>query len=167
MHSLGAFWGIILGRRESIGGTVYGTIIVMATIAAGAHGGSGTSDLAAVVGVSVIVLWFAHIYSNGLEESLQLGRRLDTAEIREVARHEFAMPLAAVAPLASLVLAAAGVVSEVTGVRLALGFGVATLAFQGLRYAALEHMRPLGAVFSIALNVLLGLTIVLLEAAIH
>jgi hypothetical protein len=167
MHSLGTFWGIILGRRESIGGTVYGTIIVMATIAAGAHGGSGTWDLAVVVAVSVLVLWIAHVYSNGLAESLQRGRRLDTDELLEVARHEFAMPLAGVAPIAALVLAAAGVLGDVTGVRLALGFGVATLAFQGLRYAALEHMRPLGAVLSIAFNVMLGLTIVVLEAAIH
>jgi hypothetical protein len=167
MSMLRALWSIVLGRRESIGGTVYGTIIVMATIAAGAHTGTSSSALATVVGVSVIVLWIAHVYSNGLAESLQRGRRLDAAEILEIARHELAMPLAAVAPVASLVLAALGVVSDVTGVRLALGFGVVTLAFQGLRYAALEDLRPLGAVFSVGLNVLLGLTIVVLEAAIH
>ena len=167
MSSLGTFWGIMLGRRRSIGGTVYGTIVVMATIAAGAHGGTSAWELATVVGVSVIVLWIAHVYANGLAESLQRGRRLDVAETLEVARHELAMPLAAVAPVTSLVLAALGLLGEVTGVRLALAFGVLTLGFQGARYAALEELRPLGAVFSVALNVLLGLTIVVLEAAIH
>jgi hypothetical protein len=167
MSSLGTFWGIVLGRRESIGGTVYGTIIVMATIAAGAHSRTSASELATVVGVSVIVLWIAHVYANGLAESLQRGRRLDVAETLAVARHELAMPLAAVAPLASLVLGALGVLEEVTAVRLALAFGVVTLGFQGARYAALEQLRPLGAVFSIALNVLLGLIIVVLEAAVH
>jgi hypothetical protein len=167
MSSLGTFWGIVLGRRESIGGTVYGTIIVMATIAAGAHGGTTVSQLATVVGVSVIVLWIAHVYANGLAESLQRGRRLDTAETLEVARHELAIPLAAVAPMTALVLGALDVFEEVNAVRLALAFGVVTLGFQGARYAALEELRPFGAVFSITLNVTLGLVIVVLEAAVH
>lgn len=168
MERDGVLRRIVLGTRESVGGTVYGTIIVMATIAAGSHAeSSGPSELAVVVAVTAAVLWIAHVYASTLEESVQRGRRLDVAEFLHVARHELAIPLAAVAPIACLVLASFDAVGEVTAIRLALGFGVLTLAVQGARYAVLEHLHPLATLASISLNVMLGLAIVALEVAIH
>ena len=159
---------IVLGTRESVGGTVYGTIIVMATIAAGSHAeGTATSTLALIVGVTALVLWIAHVYASTLEESVHRGRRLDVAEFLAVARHELAIPLAAVAPVACLLLESFDAVGEQTAIRLALGFGVLTLAVQGARYAVLEHLHPLATLASISLNVMLGLVIVALEVAIH
>ena len=114
----------------------------------------------------MIVLWIAHVYSHVLAESLERGRRLDVAEFADVARRELAMPAAALAPVGTLVLAAFGVLGEQSAVRLALGFGVATLAVQGFRYAALERLGRWGTVVSVALNVCLGLVIVALEASL-
>jgi hypothetical protein len=156
---------LLFGSAGGIAGTVYGTIVVMATVTAGSHGGDTDAwRLAVVVGVTVLVLWIAHLYSHALAESLERSRRLDRAELGAVARRELAIPAAAVAPIAALVLAALGVLGEQTAVWLALGVGVVTLGVQGARYATVEQLGRTGTLAVIALNVFLGLVIVGLEA---
>jgi hypothetical protein len=155
---------LLFGSAGGIAGTVYGTIVVMATLAAGSRGeDTDAGRLAVFVGVTVLVLWVAHVYSHALGESLERGRRLDRAELVDVARREWAIPAAAVAPIAVLVLAALGVLDDQTGVRLALGIGVGTLAVQAARYAVVEQLGRTGTLVAIALNLLLGLVIVALE----
>jgi hypothetical protein len=154
-------------RARNVAGTVYGTIVVMAAVAAGSHGAeTDASALAILVGVTAFVLWIAHVYAHALGESLERGRRLDTAEFTEVARRELAIPAAGVAPVGTLVLAALGVLGERTAIRIALGFGVATLAVQGARYARLERLSRGATILAIALNVTLGLVIVALEVLV-
>ena len=158
---------IALGHREGVAGTVYGTIVVMATLAAGSRGEETRPwKLATVVAVTVLVLWVAHVYAHALAEGLRQERQLKPREIGSVARQELSIALAAVAPVGVLALAQLGAVESQTAVWLALGIGVATLAFQGARYAELEHLGRLGRAVSVSLNVGLGLAIVLLEASI-
>lgn len=157
-------------RRDSperISGTVYGTIVVMGALAAGSHGGiTDAAELAGIVAGTVIVLWIAHVYSDSLAETISRGRRLDRAELVSVARRELAMPLAAVAPVAALLLGATGIFRESTAAWLAMGFGLATLAGAGVRYASVERLRPLGWAMSVAVNLALGLLIVGLKAGL-
>ena len=63
-------------------------------------------------------------------------------------------------------LGAIGVFAESTAVWIALGFGVATLAVDGVRYAAAARMGPLGATVSVAINLALGLVIIGLKAGL-
>jgi hypothetical protein len=156
---------LVFGSRGGIAGTVYGTIVVMATVTAGAHGEqTDMGRLAVVVGVTVLVFWTAHVYAHTLAESLERGRRLDRAELGDVARRELSMPAAAVAPFMVLVLGALGILGAQTALWLALGIGVATLGVQGARYAAVEQLDRTGTVAVIAINVCLGLVIVGLKA---
>jgi hypothetical protein len=158
---------LLFGSAGGIAGTVYGTIVVMATVAAGSHGeDTDARRLAVVVGVTAVVLWVAHVYSHALAESLEQGRRLDPAELGSVARRELAIPAAAVLPVAALVLAALGLLGEQTAVWLALGVGAATLAAQGARYAIVEQLDRAGTLAAIAVNLILGLVIVGLEASV-
>ena len=158
---------IVFGSRETIAGTVYGTIVVMGSIAAGSQGvGIRASHLAAVVAATVLVLWIAHVYSHALAETIRLDRRLDAAELTSVARRELAIPLAAVAPVTALVLGSIGVLRESTAVWLALGFGVATLVVDGIRYAAVDRLSRLGTAVTVTVNLVLGLAIVGLKAAL-
>ena len=152
--------------RGSVAGTVYGTIVVMATLAAGSQGSTAPWQLATVVGVTSLVLWVAHVYAHGLGEGLRQGRQLSAREVASVASRELSIVKAAIGPVVVLGLAELGVIETRTAVWLALGGGVATLAFQGVRYAALEHLGRLGLALSVALNVVLGLVIVVLEVAI-
>ena len=152
---------LVFGSRRTIAGTVYGTIVVLAALSAG--GKAFEHDLwhlAAIVVTTVLVLWVAHVYAHGLGESLQVGRRLDAAELGGVAGRELAIPLAAAAPTAMLALGAVGLFRGNTAVWLAVGICVATLAVQGFRYAFLERLGRLGTLAAVALNLALGLAIV-------
>jgi hypothetical protein len=156
----------VLGTSESIAGTVYGSIVVMGAIVAGAHGVENLWRLDLVVGGTVLVLWLAHVYAHGLGESIQLQRRLDRAEFATVARRELAIALAAVVPLIMIALGAAGVLAKPTAVWLALAVGLFTLTAQGYRYARLEELSRWEMVVSVALNLGLGLAIVGLKVVV-
>jgi len=154
----------LFGSRGTIAGTVYGTIIVLAVLAAGGNAYRAEPwHLLLIVVTTVIVLWLAHVYAHGLEESLSAGRRLRAAELAHIARRELAIPAAAVAPSAALVLGAIGVLRESTAVWLAFILGVITLAAQGVRYATVERLSGRATVLAVVVNLALGLTLVALE----
>jgi hypothetical protein len=155
----------LLGERRTIAGTVYGTIVVLSVLAAGAR----TYEhhlwrLASIAAISALVLWTAHVYSHGLGESVAAGRRLDLAEVREIAGREYSIVLSAVLPVAAIVLGAAGVLHERTAVHWAFGVGILALVVQGIRYARLEDLGTVATVISVSLNLALGLAIVAVEA---
>jgi hypothetical protein len=158
---------LVLGDPESIAGTVYGTIIVMSVIAAGAHAYEHHLwRLVVLAGGSAVVLWLAHVYSHALGESLTLGRRITVDEVASIARLEFAVIAAAIIPLVAVALGATGVLAQRTGVQLALWLGVAALAAQGIRYARLERLSPTSTIVTIGLNLAIGLALVALEVLI-
>lgn len=158
---------ILFGRREAVAGTVYGTIVTMATIAAGSRGAeTDVPHVASLAAVTAVVLFIAHVYSHTLAESLHRGRRLDAPELASVARRELAIVLAAVAPICGLFAGELGIFGIENAVRVALAFGVVTLAVQGVRYAALESLGRVETAVSVAVNVALGLAIVALEVLV-
>ena len=139
--------------------------VVLSSITAGEdYYGHNLWHLEELVITAVFVLWLAHVYSHGIGESLDAGRRLTVREFGGIARNEFSIPLAAVLPLAAIALGAIGLISDRNALRLGLALGVGTLAVQGVRYAQLEHLGRLGMVFTVALDVALGLFIVALKA---
>jgi hypothetical protein len=156
---------LIIGTRQTIAGTVYGTIVVLSVVTAGAKAFEHDPwRLAVIAAVTVVVFWIAHVYSHGLGESLSMGRRLTTSELAIIARRESSILLAAVVPVAMIVLGAVGVFGVSTALWLAVGVGVATLAVQGLRYARLERLSPVGTIITVAFNLALGLAIALVKA---
>ncbi|HEY3087744.1 MAG TPA: hypothetical protein VGJ59_06755 [Jatrophihabitantaceae bacterium] len=158
---------LLVGTRETITGTVYGTIVVLASVtAAGRLYLRDLWRLEVIVAATVLVLWLAHVYSDALGESLRVGRRLTAAELGRVASHESAIPLAAVLPMAAVALGALGVIDGGTAVWIALGIGIGTLALEGLSYARLERLSLLATVASVAINLAVGLVIVLLKVLV-
>jgi hypothetical protein len=156
---------LLPGAERGIAGTVYGTIVVMGVLAAGSEK-VDPWRLAAVVAGTVLVLWIAHVYSHAMADTITSRRRLDRAELVDVVRREFWIPLAAVGPLIALALGGLGVLRDSRAVWLAFGIGLATLLVQGLRYASVEHLGGWGRVAAVAVNVSLGLLIVALEVAL-
>lgn len=147
-----------------VAGSVYGTIVVMAVIAAGSRADDTNFwELAVFVAATVVALWVAHFYAHAFSETLEAKRRLSWDELGRVARREASIPLAAVAPVAALVLGGFEVIGERAAVRLALGIGAATLAALGLRYARLEGLSRLATLVAVCVNLALGLSIVVLE----
>lgn len=153
---------------ERIEGLVYGTIIVMGVIAASSDGvRSDTASIAALVAATSAVFWLAHVYAHALDLSVERGKRLTGAGIKEVAVHEASILSAAVVPTGALLLGAFDLVGDRFAVRLALAAGTTVLAAQGLAYARIEKLSLLGTATVVIANVMLGLVIVGLEVVLH
>jgi hypothetical protein len=120
--------------------------------------------LAVIAAATVVTYWIAHVYSDGLGESLEIGRRLTPAELGLIARRESSILLAAVMPVAAILLGVLGVFATRTALWVAVGVGVATLAVRGFRCARLERLSWAGTIVTVAINLALGLVIVLLKA---
>ena len=154
------------GGSRGIAATVYGTVLAMAALAAGAAEDLAPGPLIAVVASTSAVIWLAHVYSNTLGESIERGRRLDWAEFSSIAAHEVPILAAAAAPVAVLLLGVFGVIAEQPDIWLAFGLGFVALAVQGARYARVERLGPSGTAVVIALNLALGGVVVMLKVLI-
>jgi hypothetical protein len=158
---------LFAGSSETIAGTVYGTIIVMATLVAGAPAFRDKLwNFLVILVVTTLVFWAAHIYAHGLAESLQLGRRVTGSELAHIAHRERAIGLAVVLPALALLIGALGVIGGYAAVWLALGLGVAALTVQGVRYARLERLSKTGTTVVVGLNLVLGMSIVVLKVLV-
>jgi hypothetical protein len=155
---------LVQGSTETIAGTVYGTIVVLSMLTAGAASyGEDPWRLVAIVSSGTAVLWAAHVYSHGLGESMRARRHLAGHEILAIARRESSILLAAVLPVAAIALGAASVLSERLALWLAVGLGVAALTVQALRYARLERLRAIETAGVVAVNLVFGLIFVVLK----
>jgi hypothetical protein len=143
---------------------VYGTIVAMSALAAGASAFSHELwRLTAVVAVGSVVFWIAHVYAHSLGETIALGRRLNLAELVSVAQREVSIVFAAILPAVALALGAVGLIGSRAAIWLAMGAGTATLGIQGVRYARIEKLGPAASAFAVALNVSLGGVIIALK----
>ena len=115
---------LLYGTRDRIAGTIYGTIVVMAVLAAGSD--SETIDaweLDVLMVATVSVLWFAHVYAHALAESVTTGKRLNRRTVSGLAGRELSIVLSAVVPAVVLLLGVLGVMSDADAVSLALLLG--------------------------------------------
>jgi hypothetical protein len=156
---------LALGEGREVAATLYGTVIVMATLTDAYATEKHPLKLAVIVLSTSLVIWVAHLHAEGLAGSIAEGRRLTWADTRRVARHQRGILLAAAPPALALVLGAAGLLHGNTAVWLALGLGVATLFAEGVRYALLQRLGLVDALVPIGVNVALGLVIVALKVA--
>ena len=156
---------LLRGDSKAIAGTVYGTIVVLSLLTAGAAAyADDLWRLVVITGAGMIVLWAAHVYAQGLGESVEIGRRLGIGEIAAIGRRESSILLAAVLPEAAIALGAVGVLAGRTALWIAFGLGVAALTAQAVRYAYLERLGRTGTAIAIGLNLVFGLTFVALKA---
>ena len=137
----------------------------MATLTAAYASEKDPWKLATTVAGAVFVLWIAHVYAHTLSEAVAGGRQ-KLHDMGSVARRELGIVLAAVLPVAVLLLGAIGVFRETSAVWVALGVGLFTLAVEGVRFARLEGLGRSGTLAATGLNVALGLFVVALKVFI-
>ena len=154
------------GGDRAIAATVYGTVLAMAALAAGAVEHLSPRELIAVVASTSAVIWLAHVYAHTLGESIERRRRLDWPELTAIGRRELPILGAAVAPTAVLLLGVFGVIEESPDIWLAFGIGFVALAVQGLRYARAERLGTAATIAVVGANLALGGLVVLLKVAI-
>lgn len=166
MERRGSIGRLLGGGDRAIAATVYGTVLAMAALAAGAVEHLSPDALITVVATTSAVIWLAHVYAHGLGESIERGHRLDRAEFTAIAGRELPILAAAAAPIAVLLLGSFGVISESPDIWLAFGLGFVALAVQGARYARVERLGPAGTTAVIAVNLALGGIVVMLKVLV-
>jgi hypothetical protein len=153
-----------LGRRqtgERLGGFIYGTIIVLAVVVAGARAYEHEAGhIAGLVSVTVLVFWLAHVYSHALAHAVGHDEHLSLAELRGIAHREASILEAAVPPLAALLLGAFGILSTKLAVWVAVVLGLVVLCAQGITFARVERLGRLGSLAVVAANLGLGVALV-------
>jgi hypothetical protein len=149
------------GIGERLAGFVYGTIVTLAVLVAGARAfPEDPAHIAATIGITLVVLWVAHVYAHALAHSVTHDEHLSLAEVRYIARREASLMEAAVPPLAALLLGVVGIFETSTSLWVAFGAGLAVLAVQGLVFARVERLSWAGTAFVVAANLGLGLALV-------
>ena len=153
-----------VGRRqtgERLGGFIYGTILVLAVIVAGAKAFEHEAGhIAGLVAVTVVVFWLAHVYADALAHAVAYDQHLSFADLRRIAHREASMLEAAVPSLVALLLGAFGILSTKLAVWVAFGLGLVVLCAQGITFARVEHMGRLGTLAVVAANLGLGVALV-------
>jgi hypothetical protein len=157
---------LLAGGDRAIGATVYGTVLALAALAAGAAEHQGPRTLVILVALTASVIWIAHVYAHGLGESIEHGHRLSWWELSAVASRELPILLAAAAPIAALLLGAVGVVQEATAVWIAFGVGIAALAVQGGRYAKVAQLGLPATAAVMGANLALGGIVVAMKVLV-
>jgi hypothetical protein len=152
---------------ERLAGFIYGTIVVLSVIVAGAKAyPHGPGHIAAIVLVTAVVFWLAHVYAHGVGHSVARDEHLSLAELRHIARREGSIVEAALPPVAALALGHFGVISTPASVWVAFGLGLAVLVAEGITFARVERLRLLGTLVVVALNLCLGLALIALKLVV-
>ncbi len=146
---------------DRLAGFTYGTIIVLSVLVAGSKAfPDDAAQIAAVVVVTSVVFWLAHVYAHGLAHSVSHDEHLSVAHLRRIARREGSIMEAAVPPLVALLLGAFGAVSTKAAVWIAFGLGLGVLAVQGVVFARVERLRWPATLLVVAANLSLGVVLV-------
>lgn len=150
---------LAMGERSA--GFIYGTIVVLSVVVAGARAyPHAAGHIAVLAAVTAAALWLAHVYAHWLGESIALDRRVSVAELRHIARRESSIIEAALPPIGALLLGAFGVVSTHVAVWAAFGLGLGVLAAEGMAVARAEGLGWLGRLTVIAANLSFGFVLV-------
>ncbi|HJW66236.1 MAG TPA: hypothetical protein VJ419_00505 [Gaiellaceae bacterium] len=159
-----------LGRSamgERLGGFIYGTIVALSVVVAGAKAyPDGPGHVAALVAVTCLVFWIAHVYAHALGHSAALGEHLSLAELRRIGRREWSIVEAAVPSIVALLLGGIGLLEPRTAVWLAVALGLVVLGAQGIVFARVERLGLTATVGVVALNLSLGVLLVGLKLLI-
>jgi hypothetical protein len=150
-----------VARGERLGGFIYGTIIVLAVVLAGARAyPDGPGHVAVLVAVTAVVFWLAHVYAHTLAHSVAKGEHLSLAELRYIATREGSIVTSALPSVAALLLAAVGLISMRAAVWIAFGLGLGVLAAQGIIFARVERLGFLATLVVVTVNLGLGVVLV-------
>ncbi len=149
---------------ERLSGFIYGSIVALSVIVGGAKAFPGSPGrVAALVAVTCVTFWLAHVYADGLGHSVAHGERLSFAELGHIARREGAIVEAAVPPVVALLLGAVGLLEAKTAIWVAFGLGLGVLAVEALVFARAERLGWLATLLVLAANLAFGLALVALK----
>jgi hypothetical protein len=153
---------------KRVADAVYGTILVLAVVAALSRDSHATSGavLVAVLATS-LVFWLAHIYADVLSRRASGDASPLAGIVKHAARQEWPLVEAAFAPALPLLLGWAGVFGRSPAITVSLVIGLGDLAAWGYVAGRAMQQSRARAVLSALAALALGAVMVLLKNAVH
>jgi hypothetical protein len=152
---------------ERLGGFIYGTILVLSVVIAGAKAyPHKTGHIAALVLVTSVVFWLAHVYAHSVGRAVAEDEHLSLAEFGHIAHREASIVEAALPPFLALLLGAIGLISDNAAIWGALGLGLVVLGAQGFAVARIERMGFVGTLLVVAGNAAIGFLLIAVKLAL-
>lgn len=152
---------------ERLAGLVYGTIVVLSVLVAGARAfPEDAASVLVMVLVTSVVFWLAHVYAHALSHSVVHDEHLSLAALGGIARRESALLEAAAPPAGALLLGVFDVVSTDTAGWIAFALGLVVLAVAGVLFSRFERLGAAATLGVVAANVGLGLLLVALKVLV-
>jgi len=145
---------------------IYGSILAAAFITVFREEHASPETVALSVVGTMAVFWIAHVWSALLGEQIHHSRRVSFRHVRAIARSEWPLMEASLAPVIALVLGWIGVVGETRAEDLALAVCVLQLFGWGLYVGLRPYDRWWAVLLSGLVNGLLGLAVVSLEITV-
>ena len=153
-------------RTSDSAGAIYGTIVAMATIAAGAHS-ADIDRLLVITFANLFIFWIAHVYAAALSHHLRESHWLDWAAIKRAMAEEWPLVTGPLPCMIVLALGTFDLIADDRAVRFALWIGVLQLLGWGISFARRRRWGWVASLVSGAVNALCGLGIVVLEVLVH
>jgi hypothetical protein len=152
--------------RTDLAGAIYGQILATSLVATLSEDESATAgDIFFWVGVTMLVFWAAHVYSQWLARQVTTGAGL--SELVSIGREQWPIAQAAAPALALLALGWAGVYSRDTAVDLAIAAGIISLTTWGFVIARRANANVLETLATVAISAAFGLFMVGLKILVH
>jgi hypothetical protein len=154
-------------RGARLAGLIYGTILVLSVVVAGAKSyPHSPGRVAVLVTVTAVVFWLADVYAFSLGHSVAHREHLSFGDVRHIAWRERTIVGAAVPPVAVLLLGWLGALGASAAFWAALGIGLVVLAVQGILFARIERLGAVATMAVVALNVGLGALLIGLKVVV-
>jgi hypothetical protein len=152
---------------ERLGGFIYGTILVLSVVIAGAKAyPHKTGHIAALVLGTSVVFWLAHVYAHSVGQAVAQDQHLSLGEFGHIAHREASIVEAALPPFVALLLGAINLISDNAAIWAALVLGLLVLGAQGLAVARVERMGLVGTLLVVAGNAGIGLLLIAVKLAV-
>jgi hypothetical protein len=145
---------------------IYGSILAAAFITVFRQEHAAPQTVALSVVGTMAVFWIAHVWSALLGEQIHHARRASFRHVKELARSEWPLLEASLAPVVALLLGWIGVIDESKAEDIALAVCVIQLFAWGLYVGRRAYDRWYAVLLSGLVNGLLGLAVVSLEITV-
>lgn len=160
--------GVEIEHARRVADAVYGTILVIAVVAALSEDPeSGSGEILGAVAATSIVFWLAHVYAEVLSRRAVGDRSRFWPLLWHAARQEWPLVEAAMAPAIPLLLGALGWLDRSAAITLSIVIGIADLAGWGYIGGRAMQQSRFRSLLNAGVAILVGTIMVLLKGLVH
>lgn len=154
-------------QAHAIAGAIYGTILATTVVASLGYNPDKLEKSIAIVLVTSLVFWAAHVYSLMVAGRMVARRPLTRSEMGDIARNEWPMLQSSLPVVAPLLLGVLGIISRENAADIAMLVGIGALFVYGVVLGLREGRGRLSVLWNAVVVGSFGILIMLLKVVVH